>query len=60
MKDPTQVPAQAEHDQLRAFLQAKGGKPAEVAAALGAAPAGRSRRALEQALTHWLKDRPKG
>jgi len=60
MKDPTQVLVQAEHDQLRTFLQAKGGKPAEVAVALGAGPAGRSRRELEQAITHWLKDRPKG
>ena len=60
MKDPKQVPAQAEHDQFRAFLQAQGAKPAEAAAALGAGPAGRSRRELEQAITLWLRTRPKG
>ena len=60
MKDPKQVLTQAEHDQLRAFLLAKGAKAAEVAVVVGAGPAGRSRRDLEQDVTLWPRNRPKG
>ncbi len=60
MKDPNAKLTSAEYEQLKTLVQARGLKPAEVAAVLGAGPANRSRREVEQTLTSWLKNLPKG
>lgn len=60
MKDPNQLLTQIEHDQLKALLQSKNVKAADVAAALGDDLADRNRRQLEEDLTRWLAQRPKG
>lgn len=60
MKDPARTASQAEFDQVKTLLQGKGVKAAEVAVALGTDAGGRSLRELEQALTRWLRTRPKG
>ncbi len=60
MKDPDQLLTQTEHDQLKAVLESKNVKAADLLAALGDAPAGRTRKQLEAELTRWLAQRPKG
>lgn len=49
----------AEHAALRGFLAAHGCGLAELDAAAGAAPAGRSRAEVESDVTAWLRNRPK-
>lgn len=53
------IPAD-EHAALEAFLISRGAPPGEVQAALGGVPANRTREEIEQALTDWLRSRPKG
>jgi hypothetical protein len=51
---------ESEHAQLRSYLQSKGMTAAQIQSVVGNAAGGRQRSAVEQALTTWLKNRPKG
>lgn len=55
MKPRDQPPPAAEHAKLRTYLALKGVQASDVAAAVGNAPAGRSRRDIAAALTAWLR-----
>jgi hypothetical protein len=60
-KPPDGIQAAADHTALLAHLTSKYGlAPATSQAALGATPAGRSPRQIEQALTAWARTLPKG
>lgn len=54
------LPSATEHAKLRTFLQNKGLAVPQIAALIGNAPGLLTRRGIEQALTTWLKQRPKG
>lgn len=61
MRPRNQTPSAAEFGQMRAYLASKLGlTPAQLNAAVGPNPGGRSRGQIAQALAGWLKQQPKG
>ena len=61
LKAPGGMQPAADHAALLAHLAGKYGlTPAQAAAIAGAAPAGRTPRQIEQALTTWARTLPKG
>ena len=57
MKKPNDVPAANEFGQLRAYLARNGFKQADINAAIGQTPNGRSRAIIANSLKQWIKNK---